>query len=69
MTGSLYGVAFEDWLRIRDERDRFEATLRRIAASDRRTKRETLRRWAAKTLDPQRSYEMTRFLIRGSRGR
>lgn len=68
MAGELYGVSFEDWLRIRDERDRFEVTLRRITASDRRTKRETLRRWAAKGLSPGTSYEMTRFLIRGLGG-
>lgn len=68
MSGQFYGVSLEDWLRIRDERDRLEATLRRIAASDRRTKRETLRRWAAKGLNPDMSYEMTRFLIRGIGG-
>lgn len=67
MSGQLYGVPFEEWLEIRDERDRFEATLTRIAASDRRTKRETLRRWAAKALRPDSSYDRTRALLRMQR--
>lgn len=56
--GQLYGVEFTEWLRIRDERDVYAATLRRIVASDRRTKRESLRRWAAKALYPDKPYPL-----------
>lgn len=62
--GTLYGVEFEDWLTIREERDRMAAALKRIAASDRRTKCETLRRWAAAAVYPDKPYPLARLLCK-----
>lgn len=62
--GTLYGIEFSEWLDIRDERDRYAETLSRIIATDNRTKRETLRHWAATSLYPDMSYPLARLVCK-----
>jgi hypothetical protein len=66
-SSTLYGVEFEEWLSIRDERDRMAIALKRITASDRRTKSETLRRWAASAVYPDMQYPLARLLCKPTR--
>lgn len=64
MKSTLFGLTPDQWLDIREERDRYAEALRRITASDRRTKHETLRQWAAKALYPDKPYPLARLLCK-----
>ena len=59
--GTLYGVPFEEWLRIRDERDHYERILRRIVYSP--GSRLSFKRWAAEAVRPGLPFELARVVL------